>query len=71
MRDKLYQALSARYEAEIVDAKFKIDTFLDKTIIIPEHIDITGEIDKLLQIITDAEHKMATLRQLYGRKETD
>ena len=39
MRDKLYQALSARYEAEIVDAKFKIDTFLDKTIIIPEHID--------------------------------
>jgi hypothetical protein len=71
MRDKLYQALSARYEAEIVDAKFKIDTFLDKTIIIPEHIDITGEIDKLLQIITDAEDKMATLRQLYGRKETD
>ena len=71
MRDKLYQALSARYGAEIVDAKFKIDTFLDKTIIIPEHIDITGEIDKLLQIITDAEDKMATLRQLYGRKETD
>ena len=71
MRDKLYQALSARYVAEIVDAKFKIDTFLDKTIIIPEHIDITGEIDKLLQIITDAEDKMATLRQLYGRKETD
>ena len=71
MRDKLYQALSARYEAEIVDAKFKIDTFLDKTIIIPEHIDITGEIDKLIQIITDAEDKMATLRQLYGRKETD
>ena len=71
MRDKLYQALSARYEAEIVDAKFKIDTFLDKTIIIPEHIDITGEIDKLLQIITDAEDKMATLRQLYCRKETD
>ena len=71
MRDKLYQALSARYGAEIVDAKFKIETFLDKTIIIPEHIDITGEIDKLLQIITDAEDKMATLRQLYGRKETD
>ena len=67
MRDKLYQALSARYEAEIVDAKFKIDTFLDRTTIIPEHVDITGEIDKLLQIVTDAEDKMSTLRQYYGK----
>ena len=71
MRDKLYQALSARYGAEIVDAKFKIDTFIERTIIIPEHIDLTGEIDKLLQIITDAEDKMSTLRQHYGTMESD
>jgi hypothetical protein len=60
-----------KYEAEVADAKFKIDTFVERTIIIPEHIDITGEIDKLLQIITDAEDKMATLRQLYGTMEAD
>ena len=67
MRDKLYQTLVARYEADIADAKFKIDTFLDRTTFIPEHVDITGEIDKLLQIVTDAEDKMSTLRQYYGK----
>tara|TARA_R100001163_G_C4880953_1_gene78268 strand:- start:218 stop:433 length:216 start_codon:yes stop_codon:yes gene_type:complete len=71
MRDKMYQTLMRKYEAEVADAKFKIDTFVERTIIIPEHIDITGEIDKLLQIITDAEDKMATLRQLYGTMEAD
>ena len=69
MQDKLYQVMVAKYEAEIADAKFKISTLVDRPIIIPEHIDITGEVDKLLQIITDAEDKMATLRQLYGKKE--
>ena len=71
MRDKMYQTLMRKYEAEVADAKFKIDTFVERTIIIPEHIDITGEIDKLLQIITDAEDKMSTLRQLYGTMEAD
>ncbi len=69
MQDKLYQVMVAKYEAEIADAKFKISTLVDRPMIIPEHIDITGEVDKLLQIITDAEDKMATLRQLYGKKE--
>ncbi len=67
----MYQALMRKYEAEVADAKFKIDTFIERTIIIPEHIDLTGEIDKLLQIITDAEDKMSTLRQHYGKMESD
>tara|TARA_R100001086_G_scaffold155582_1_gene83130 strand:- start:317 stop:535 length:219 start_codon:yes stop_codon:yes gene_type:complete len=71
MRDKMYQTLMRKYEAEVADAKFKIDTFVERTIIIPEHIDLTGEIDKLLQIITDAEDKMSTLRQHYGTMEAD
>ena len=67
----MYQTLMRKYEAEVADAKFKIDTFIERTIIIPEHIDLTGEIDKLLQIITDAEDKMSTLRQHYGTMESD
>ena len=67
----MYQTLIRKYEAEVADAKFKIDTFVERTIIIPEHIDLTGEIDKLLQIITDAEDKMSTLRQHYGTMESD
>ena len=67
----MYQTLMRKYEAEVADAKFKIDTFVERTIIIPEHIDLTGEIDKLLQIIADAEDKMSTLRQHYGTMESD
>ena len=67
----MYQTLMRKYEAEVADAKFKIDTYVERTIIIPEHIDLTGEIDKLLQIITDAEDKMSTLRQHYGTMESD
>ena len=67
----MYQTLMRKYEAEVADAKFKIDTFVERTIIIPEHIDLTGEIDKLLQIITDAEDKMSTLRQHYGTMESN
>ncbi len=45
MQDKLYQVMVAKYEAEIADAKFKISTLVDRPMIIPEHIDITGEVD--------------------------
>jgi hypothetical protein len=34
--------------------------------IIPEHIDITGEIDKLLAKVEAAESKMAILKRNYG-----
>ena len=71
MRDRMYQTLMRKYEAEVADAKFKIDTYVERTIIIPEHIYLTGEIDKLLQIITDAEDKMSTLRQHYGTMESN
>jgi|TARA_A100000172_G_scaffold70556_1_gene50928 hypothetical protein len=71
MRDKLYQTLVARYEAEIVDAKFKISTLVDRPMIIPEHVDITGEVDKLLQKISSAEDKMAAMCRHYGTKEAD
>ena len=69
MKDSLFRTLLKKYDAQIEDALYKIDALDENNIIIPEHIDITGEVDKLLQIITDAEDKMATLRQLYGKKE--
>ena len=71
MQDRLYQVMAAKYQAEIDDAKFKISTLVDRPMIIPEHIDITGEVDKLLQKISGAEDKMAAMRRHYGRKEED
>ena len=43
MNKKLRNVLKKRYEAEIADAKYKIQSFNESTsIMIPEHPDITG-----------------------------
>ena len=62
----IYDALMKKYEADIADATAKITILMTDTRIIPEHIDITGEIDKLLGKIEDAESKMAILQRVYG-----
>ncbi len=65
----LFRTLLKRYEAIIEDAMYKIQSFNENNIIIPEHIDITGEVDKLLQIIAEAEDKLSVMRKYYGKKE--
>ena len=71
MNDKLKATLIARYKADIADAVYKIKCFDDHEIVIPEHFDITGEIDKLLEAIASAEDKMAVLRLHYGENKTE
>ena len=62
----IHTALVKRYEAEIADANTKITLLLTGGRIIPEHIDITGEVDKLLGKIEEAESRMAILQRVYG-----
>ena len=69
MKDSLFRTLLKKYDAQIEDALYKIDALDENNIIIPEHIDITGEVDKLLQIISEAEGKLSALRQHYGKNE--
>ena len=45
--------------------------FSEQELLIPEHPDITGEIDKLLEKIAQAEEKMAVIELHYGEKEAD
>ena len=71
MNDALFKALFKKYEAIIEDSLYKINSFNENNIIIPEHIDITGEIDKLLQIIAEAEDKLSVMRKYYGKKEAE
>ena len=71
MNDNLFRTLLKRYEAEIEDAHYKIDCINDHNLVIPEHVDITGEVDKLLHKISSAEDRMAAMRRHYGRKEAD
>ena len=71
MNDQLFRTLLKRYESIIEDAMYKIQSFNENNIIIPEHIDITGEVDKLLQKIAEAEDKLAVMRLHYGNNEAE
>ena len=69
MNDKMFIALMKRYDAEIEDALYRIDALNKHNLIIPEHTDILGEVDKMLQKISGAEDRLAALRRHYGKKE--
>ena len=71
MNDKLRKVLNYRYNAEIEDAKYKIKCYSEQELIIPEHPDITGEIDKLLEKMAQAEEKLAVMSQHYGNNEAE
>ena len=66
MKQAIIRALFKKYEAEIEDSHIKIDLMMKRPVIIPEHVDVTGEIDKLLKVIAGNKDKLAVLRQDYG-----
>ena len=69
MNDKMFIALMKRYDAEIEDALYRIDALNKHNLILPEHTDILGEVDKMLQKISGAEDRLAALRRHYGEKK--
>ena len=71
MNDKLFRTLLKRYEAEIEDALYKIQCIEDHNLVIPEHVDITGEVDTLLNKIGKAEEKLSVMRKYYGNNVAD
>ena len=71
MNKQIRTVLKKRYEAEIADAKYKIKCYSEHEIVIPEHPDITAEIDKLLEKMAQAEEKLAVMGLHYGEKEAE
>ena len=71
MNEQLIKTLLKRYEAEIEDAIFKIDCICDQNMVIPEHVDITGEIDKQLERVAAAEDKVAALGKHYVKNKAE
>ena len=69
MNDRLFRTLLKRYEAEIEDALYKIQCIEDHNMVIPEHVDITGEVDTLLGQIGKAEEKLTVMRKYDGEKK--
>jgi hypothetical protein len=71
MNNKLREVMIARYQAEIADAKYKIQCYSDQELIIPEHPDITAEVDKLLSAMAEAEDKLAVMELHYDQNKAD
>ena len=70
MNDRLRKVMESRYRAVIDDCKYKIKCYSDQEIIIPEHPDITAEIDTLLIKMAEAEDKLAVMELHYGKSGT-
>ena len=71
MNEKLFRTLLKRYEATIEDCIYKINSLSENNIVIPEHVDITGEVDKLLQTMAEAEDKVAIMRKYYVKNKAE
>ena len=65
MNERLKTVMTVRYKAIIEDSKYKIKCYSDQEIIIPEHPDITLEIDKLLEAISCACDKIRVIDKYY------
>jgi hypothetical protein len=65
MRERIYKALVAHYTAEEETALVKIDALL-RGDVVPGHVALTEDIDKLLGKVADAAEKMAILKRHYG-----
>ena len=71
MNKQIRTVLKKRYDAEIADAKYKIKCYSEHELVIPEHPDITAEVDKLLLKIAEAEDKLAVMSLHYGDNEAE
>ena len=71
MNKMLFRTLLKRYEAEIEDALYKIGALDEHNLVIQEHTDITGEVDKLLEKIAAAEDKLAAMRKYCVENKAD
>ena len=67
MNEKLRKTMELRYKAVIEDCKYKIKCYSEHELVIPEHPDITAEIDTLLMKMAEAEDKLAVIELHYGK----
>lgn len=66
--NRLLEALVAKYNGQILEAKANIDVYRN-SVGISEHSDIVAELDKQIAILTEAEGKLATVLNLLKEYE--
>jgi hypothetical protein len=64
----LYQALEAKYEAQIAEAKATLAIYFESSVGIGEHPQHLEEMDKFVTQLTDAQDKLETLKKLPNTK---
>ena len=65
---RLYQAVEAKYTADIMDAKARLSVYFENPVAIGEHPQHTEEIDKLIGQLESATGKLETLSEYFGKK---
>ena len=64
---RLYQALEARYTADILDARARLSVYFESPVAIGEHPQFTEEIDKLLGQLESSTGKLDRALRLHRR----
>ena len=64
MRDIFIDALVKKYEAEIAESKATLTIYLTNSVGIGEHPQHIEEMDKILNKIDDAEHKLQIIKNI-------
>ena len=68
MKEAILKALEARYEAKIAEADATMKIYLEKSVGIGEHPQHIDEIDKLIEVIANAEEKLEVLEEFREQK---
>ena len=64
MRDLILSALSSKYSAELEVLAVNIENYLSGSVGVPEHPDLVGEVDKLIEQVAASEEKLKIVNDL-------
>tara|TARA_Y100000592_G_C5440126_1_gene302903 strand:- start:1158 stop:1367 length:210 start_codon:yes stop_codon:yes gene_type:complete len=64
MKSQIVTALRSKYESEIVSAKVNLEVYFQNTVGVAEHPDVIESVNGLIEIIAEAEDKLAALETI-------
>jgi len=64
VRDLILNALAAKYSAELEVLAVNIENYLSCSVGVPEHPDLVGEVDKLIEQVASSEEKLKIVTDL-------
>jgi len=64
VRDLILNALASKYSAELEVLAVNIENYLSSSVGVPEHPDLVGEVDKLIEQVAAAEEKLRIVNDL-------